>query len=78
MLDRLERLIRDRPGLTATQLAEQLYGIDGYHERVGGACRTLVQLGKVGRRGGGGPGNPYTYFPADRAQKSLRKDADVS
>jgi len=65
MLDRLEKLIRDRPGLTATQLAEELYGIDGYHERVGGACRTLARVDKVERRGRGGPGDPYTYFPVD-------------
>ena len=64
MFDRLEKLIRDRPGLTATELARALYGDDGYHERVGGACRALVQDGKVERRGNGGPGDPFTYYPA--------------
>lgn len=63
MLDRLEKLILDRPGLTATKLSETLFGLDGYHERVAGACRTLVQCGKAERRGAGGPGDPYTYYP---------------
>lgn len=66
MLDRLAKLIHDRPGLTATELARELHGDDGYHERVGGACRVLAQFGKVKRRGNGGPGDPYTYYPPER------------
>ena len=73
MLDRLEKLIRARPGLTATQLAEKLFGIEGYHERVAGACRTLVRAGKAERHGAGGPGHPYTYYPA-AARNSARND----
>jgi hypothetical protein len=63
MLDRLEKLIRATPGLTATELAEKLFGIEGYHERVAGACRTLVRTGRAERRGAGGPGDPFTYYP---------------
>lgn len=68
MLDELERLIHLTPGLRATQLAEALFGVDGYHERVGAACRTLVQLGRAERRGSGGPGDPYTYHPPAKAR----------
>jgi len=81
MLEELERLIRRKPGLTATQLAHALFGDDGYHERVGAACRTLSFSGRVERRGSGGPGDPYTYHPTGSLQRSadapaLRRDAN--
>lgn len=65
-------LISVKPGLRATQLAEALFGLNGYHERVGAACRMLVELGKVERHGNGGPGDPYTYYPAHFAENRPR------
>jgi hypothetical protein len=64
LADDIERIIRQHPGLTATQIAAKLYGIHGYHERVGGGCRRLCESGRVQRRGTGGAGDPFTYFPA--------------
>lgn len=68
MLDELESLIHLMPGLTATELAEALFGLDGYHERVGAACRKLAEFGRVERRGAGGPGDPYTYHPPKKTE----------
>jgi hypothetical protein len=64
LLERIEDLIHEVPGLTATQLAEKLFGLDGYHSRVSAECRLLVHLKRVERRGSGGPGDPYRYFPS--------------
>jgi hypothetical protein len=58
----VEGIICQVPGLTATQIARTLYGDDGYHERVGAACRELCRLGRTERRGHGGPGDRYTYY----------------
>jgi hypothetical protein len=63
LIDELERLIVRKPGLTATQIAAELYGADGYGERVRGACWTLVERGRIERRGVGGPCDPFTYHP---------------
>ena len=64
LTDDIARVICQQPGLTATQIAARLYGIDGYHERVGGGCRLLSETGRVQRRGAGGAGDPFTYYPA--------------
>ena len=66
LIDELEQLIVHKPGLTATQIAAEFYGPDGYGERVRGVCRTLVELGRIERRGSGGPGVPFTYYPLAR------------
>ncbi|HTV35258.1 MAG TPA: hypothetical protein VMF12_02410 [Xanthobacteraceae bacterium] len=63
LLDKLEQLIRETPGLTATELAERLFGIDGHHSRVSAECRLLAHFKRVERRGAGGPGDPYRYYP---------------
>ena len=62
LIDTVERLIREKPGCTATQLAQALFGLDGYQERVSPACRALCACGRVRRQGNGGPGDPYRYF----------------
>lgn len=64
MIDGVEQLIRRKPGSTASELAKALFGNDGYHERVSGYCLSLYRLSRVKRSGGGGPGDPFTYFPA--------------
>jgi hypothetical protein len=69
LIDDVERLIHEAPGLTATALAQRLFGHDGYHSRVSTECRVLAHVKRVERRGGGGPGDPFTYYPI--AKQSL-------
>lgn len=66
LLDDVERIIRERPGLTATQIARALYGPNGYAERINHGCLALAQVGRIERRGRGGPGNPSTYHQLER------------
>ncbi len=63
LIDDIERIIRSKPGLKATEIAAELYGASGYHQRVAAECRALVHIGRIERRGDGGPGDPYRYFP---------------
>jgi hypothetical protein len=76
LMDKLEHLIREAPGLTATELARKLFGVDGYHSRVGAECRLLAHSKRVERRGSGGPGDPYRYFPA--AQSELGQGLEMT
>jgi hypothetical protein len=64
LLEKVEHLIREAPGLTATELSQKLFGINGYHSRVNAECRALHHVERVARRGSGGPGDPYRYFPS--------------
>ena len=66
--DKVEHLIREMPGLTTTELAQTLFGLVGYHSRVSAECRLLFHLKRVERRGSGGPGDPYRYFPANASE----------
>lgn len=61
--DALRFLIENGPGRTEAQLAEAIFGRDGYQQRVNGDCRLLEGRKLVVRRGTGGPSDPYTYFP---------------
>ena len=65
LLDEVESIIREKPGLTATQIARELFGRNGYAERVNHSCLALAQVGRIERRGRGGPGDPFTYYPLD-------------
>jgi hypothetical protein len=65
LLDDVERIIREKPGLTATQIARLLFGAGGYAEKVNHSCLALARVGRVERYGRGGPGNPFTYYPID-------------
>jgi len=62
LIDEIENLIHRTPGLTATELAEKMFGIHGHHARVSAECRMLAHFGRVERRGSGGPGDPYRYY----------------
>ena len=64
LIDDVERQIRRTPGLTAMELARVLFGDNGYDQRVSAECRALAYVGRIERRGKGGPGHPFTYFPA--------------
>ena len=65
LLDDVERIIRERPGLTATQIARVLFGANGYAEQVNHSCLALARVGRIERRGRGGPGAPFAYYPLD-------------
>jgi len=60
--DEIEALVRKRPGMTEAELAEALFGQDGYQQRVNSTCRRLVKQGRVHRRGGGYQSDPFRYF----------------
>jgi hypothetical protein len=76
LIDLVERIIRQKPGLTASEIASALYGPNGYHQRVAAECRMLVYIGRIERRGSGGPREPYTYHPSsDEAAASRSRHA---
>ena len=62
--DVLRFLIESGPGRTETELAQAIFGTDGYQQRVNSDCNLLVNRGLVERRGAGGPSDAYRYFPA--------------
>ncbi len=53
--DALQFLIENGPGRTEAQLADALFGAEGYQQRVNQDCRLLE-----------GPGDPFTYWPRRR------------
>lgn len=59
-------LIEKGPGRTEAELAEAIFGDKAYQQRVNQDCRMLADRGAVERRGGGGAGDPYRYYPAAR------------
>ena len=63
LADDLEQLVRRRPGLTELALAKSMFARMGYQQRVNSSCRRLFREGRVERRGIGGPGHPFTYYP---------------
>lgn len=54
-------LIEKGPGRTEAQLAEAVYGNDGYQQQVNSECRFLLQQRRIERRGDGGPADPFRY-----------------
>lgn len=70
LIDDVERIIQTDPGLTATQIARKLYGINGYGERVRAVCQLLHHAGRIERTGQGGPGDPFRFHPASDATAS--------
>jgi hypothetical protein len=62
LADDLEALITRRPGLTEAELAEELFGADGYQQRVNSTCRRMLKQGLVRREGQGYQADPYRYF----------------
>jgi hypothetical protein len=76
LIDDLEKLIRDRPEMKATELAMALYGPSGYYDRIGGLCRQLFQAYRIERRGNGGAGNPFRYYPAQETKIAGNSNQD--
>lgn len=60
--ERVEALIRHKPGLTEAEMATELFGSDGYQQRVNSTCRRLIRKGRVRREGLGGRGDPFRYL----------------
>jgi hypothetical protein len=61
--DKIMNLLRRRPGLTAIEIAVNIFGRrHPYKQRVNHACRRLIDEGRLERRGKGGPGDPLTYY----------------
>lgn len=60
--DALVFLIENGPGRTEAELAEAIFGDQGYQQRVNGDCNLLVNRGAIERRGSGGPSDPYRYY----------------
>jgi hypothetical protein len=56
-------LVEQGPGRTAVQLAQAIHGSSGYQQQINQDCEMLAHLGAIGRRGAGGPADPYRYFP---------------
>jgi hypothetical protein len=63
LADDIDLLVSRRPGLTELALAKTLFGRMGYQQRVNSTCRHLFREGRVERRGTGGPGHAFTYYP---------------
>ena len=59
-----ERILAEvarKPHLTEHEIAQALFGQDGYQQRVNQDCRWLVSQGKLQRNGVGGSSDPFTY-----------------
>lgn len=61
--DVLQYLIQKGPGRTELELARAIHGDKAHSQNVNTYCVMLVIEGKAERRGGGGPGEPYRYWP---------------
>jgi hypothetical protein len=56
--------VRRRPGMTELEIAKGIFGPAAVQPQVNPHCRKLLERGLVERKGGGGPGDPYVYYPA--------------
>ncbi|MCP3463048.1 hypothetical protein [Bradyrhizobium sp. CCGUVB23] len=63
-IDVIRFLVGKGPGRTEIELAKAIHGDDAYQQQVNQDVRMLVDAGKIVRRGGGGPNDPYRYYPA--------------
>jgi hypothetical protein len=61
LADDIEALVGMRPGLTEAEIADHLYGANGYQQKVNSTCRRLVKQGRVHREGEGYQSDPYRY-----------------
>jgi hypothetical protein len=68
LADDIDLLVSRRPGLTELGLAKSLFGRMSYQQRINSTCRRLVIECRVERRGTGGPGHPFTYYPSSTSR----------
>ena len=48
---------------TEIELAQAIHGDQAYQQRANQDCNMLLNAGKVERRGDGGAGDPFRYWP---------------
>jgi hypothetical protein len=63
LIDVILFLVETCPGRTEAELAEAIFGKKAYQQRVNPDCRRLADMGDIERRGYGGPGDPFRYYP---------------
>jgi hypothetical protein len=73
VIDRLSEQIDRSPGLTATELAEGLFGPGTAASRIQFALSILYGRDRVCRRGEGSRARPYRYFPKGGELRSGRR-----
>jgi hypothetical protein len=54
--------LRKRSGLTAMEIAVNIFGRRQYYRKVYQECRRLVDAGDLERRGKGAQVDPFTYY----------------
>jgi hypothetical protein len=54
--------LRKRSGLTAMEIAVNIFGRRQYYRKVYQECRRLVDAGRLVRRGKGRQDDPFTYY----------------
>ncbi len=64
--DVIRFIVSHQPGLSEPELALAMFG-ECIQQRVNSDCRLLASRGLIERRGIGGPGNPFRYFPTKPA-----------
>ena len=74
VVDQIEALVTQSPGLTEIEIAVALFGKTGAPERVNKACRDLVKSGRLERGGRGGRSDPFRYFPIGTLAKPGPRD----
>ena len=62
IMQKVMQIITNKPGLTESEIAREIFGPRGVQQQVNGDCRLLVDRGIVRREGRGGPGAPFRYF----------------
>jgi hypothetical protein len=59
----IQSLIEYGPGRTELELAKAIHGDAGVQQNVNQDCEALARMGRVDRRGAGGPGQPFRFSP---------------
>lgn len=65
--ERIEQILMERPGLTASQMASILFDDGRATSRLQFPLSVLLSRGRVRRDGGGGIGDPHRYWRQTRA-----------
>ena len=60
--------IRTQSGQTERDIAETIFGPDGYQQQVNSTCRELLAQGLFERRGEGGLRDPCRYYLRSRSE----------
>lgn len=68
--EKVDALVHRKPGLTAPEISEEIFGIGARQQRVNPYCLELCQSGRLRRTGYGGPGDPFRYYPAEQLKRA--------